>query len=733
MKILYKTKKYALMLTVALSAVITQSCTEDIDTSDRYTFTGKTIVSYLQDFPETYSEYSALLDSVNVSDFSQSKMSQLLSARGNYTCFAPTNEAIQKYLEHLKDSGIINKASWDADEFQQIDPETQTRALLESVRRTIVHNSIIDCGDNEEAYFTADISERAEQGQMLAKPNMNDRKLQCTRLQDGTYAINGCNISATNCDIYTINGRIHQVGKVIAPNEQNAADFFKKKVSDREYGFYTFAALVDACGLSDMLAMEEDDEYYRKIMTNALKELPIHPTEGLPGILPERRYYGYTIFAEPDSWWETELKIKEGSITELAPEELVAKVAEYVSSNGLALSSAQDNADYTDPNNTLNQFVTYHIIPGRIESSKLVIHFNEFGYHPEVKRKASSVAEFYTTAGKRRLIKTYEASTTYDGKSNIIYLNRFPKLKNLRGADQDYTETGCDAGKEGVEIMLSGNPDIYNAYLYRISDCLYFNDRIAEIMASERIRMDFSSMFPELLTNDIRANESKDANIRNRGIPVTSQYQYLENCEISDKSNFFYLTGRHAYWQNYQNDEFNVVGNYEVTIKLPPVPKDGIYELRIGIQANAARGMCQVYWGNDKENLPATDIPVDMRMAGQRWYITGGQMESILGWEDDVEGDDELNAENDKKLRQNMAMKAPNSYWVPGGNTTMRNLDNGKVIRRILVREDMKADETYYLRLKSVLDDDKTQLYLDFMEYCSKEVYDNPQTPEDIW
>ena len=45
----------------------------------------------------------------------------------------------------------------------------------------------------------------------------------------------------------------------------------------------------------------------------------------------------------------------------------------------------------------------------------------------------------------------------------------------------------------------------------------------------------------------------------------------------------------------------------------------------------------------------------------------------------------------------------------------------------------MSAAETYYLRVKSVLDSDRKEFYLDYLEYCAKEVYDNPETSEDIW
>lgn len=726
-------------ISVAAATVMAlfSSCTENIDDSDRYTFTGKTITGYLQDYPETYSEYSALLDSVKASEFSQSTMSQLLTARGNYTCFAPTNEAIQLFLDSLAKIQIISEPTWDAPEFMEVDPVTNTRKLLEDTRKTIVYNSLIDGGDDIEAYLTTDISERAEENQMLGLPNMSDRKLMCTVGNGTKYAINGSNISDTNCDIYAINGRIHQVDKVIAPNTQTAAEYFDEVIDKQKYGFYTFAALVDACGLSDVLQQSEDNTYYDLRMIGQLENLPTHPSEGVPGHLPERRYIGYTIFAEDDAWWEKALNLPEGTITELDPKELVERVADYVNTNNLALSTAHAGTDYTNEDNTLNQFVTYHILPGRLETSKLVIHFCELYYNMVDKVKGASVFDFYTTLGKRRLLKTYEASRTCDGKRNTIYLNRFPVLKNGRGKDQNYTEVSCDEDKKGIEIYTANNPEIYNAYLYRISDCLYYNDEQAGIMSSERVRIDFATMFPELMTNDVRCNENFDAVHRDVGIPVTSKYRYLENVDISDQSRFFYLTGRYSEtscWHNYQGDEFNIVGNYEVTFKVPPVPKDGLYEVRLGISTYPTRGMCQVYWGTDKSNLPATGLPIDMRMGGSVWYVKGGtNMESILGYEEDVEGDDELNAENDRKMRNNGAMKAPNSFYTYGSNVTMRNQNQGKYVRRIIVRENLKANEVYYLRLKSVLRDPDTQLYLDFLEYCPKEVYDNPIVPEDIW
>jgi len=45
----------------------------------------------------------------------------------------------------------------------------------------------------------------------------------------------------------------------------------------------------------------------------------------------------------------------------------------------------------------------------------------------------------------------------------------------------------------------------------------------------------------------------------------------------------------------------------------------------------------------------------------------------------------------------------------------------------------MYPGKTYYLKFKSVLDNEKLEFYMDYLELCAKEVYDNPNDPEDIW
>ena len=143
------------------------------------------------------------------------------------------------------------------------------------------------------------------------------------------------------------------------------------------------------------------------------------------------------------------------------------------------------------------------------------------------------------------------------------------------------------------------------------------------------------------------------------------------------------------------------------------------------------RGICQIYFGTERDNLVPTGIPVDMALGGTYRNLDGKIFPSIVGWEPDTE-DDDYNAELDKKMRNNGFMKGPEYIVeVPGTNETNRMQE--KSTRRIITRQMMRADATYYLRFKTVQDLHSKQLFIDYVEWCPKEVYDNPNTPEDIW
>ena len=717
-----------------VAAVMLSACTEEIDTSNRYTFIDETVLSYLEK-NEQFSEYVALLHQVPVSTVSESTVAQLLSARGNYTCFAPNNNAIQLYLDSLQRKGIITEASWDG---------FQSEATLDSIRKVIVYNSIINGGDIK-YYETSSFPLNGE----FDISNMNDRKLSSSRPDKSNTNVIVINevdtVSLVNRDIVAINGRVHEMLGVIAPSNDTMMDVLTQWSRDSRNTYSVMARLILACGLGDTLSAYRDEEWERLYTHKLVHDLPNHSSFGQAGSLPQHRYFGFTVFAEPDNLWEAALDNKP------AADITIDDVVQFLVGTGVFTEpGTTTDSDYENPNNILNQFVTYHILPERISRKKLVFHYNEYGYNYKTSKAYTiAISDFYTTMGKPRLLKVFESA-----ESNGIYLNRFPVLRNGRGRFSpeneninDYHESGdfkpirgkAMRANENIGVKVMDVSDGYetenvlNGIIYPISDFLVCTENVRTQMMGQRIRIDASTMFPEMMSNDLRAITTyyTEGAPNCRAFPVN--YNYLADVEMMEGTQFYYLPGLDCGWANMESDEYNVIGRYEITIKLPPVPKAGHYELRFGVATGSwVRGMCQVYWGKDKNNLPARGIPMDLRVGGQyRRLSSGVQQPSIVGWEADTD-DQEYNDEVEKKMRNIGFMKAPNSWCQSLGSTDpVRNREY--CTRRILVSEDMEPNTNYYIKFKSVLDDEKKEFFMDFIEYCAKEVYENPEEREDIW
>lgn len=69
----------------ALAALSSFSCNDDIPAESYYTFTGEMMSDFLKNNPN-FSHFSRIVERAGVMD--------LLSARGEYTLFPPTNKAI---------------------------------------------------------------------------------------------------------------------------------------------------------------------------------------------------------------------------------------------------------------------------------------------------------------------------------------------------------------------------------------------------------------------------------------------------------------------------------------------------------------------------------------------------------------------------------------------------------------------------------------------------------------
>ena len=80
-------KKVPIIIYVAL---LLFACTEEIDKSNRYTFTGETVADFMLNRSEKYSHMITLMKRAGI--FS------LMQTWGQYTLFLPDNESVEKFV-----------------------------------------------------------------------------------------------------------------------------------------------------------------------------------------------------------------------------------------------------------------------------------------------------------------------------------------------------------------------------------------------------------------------------------------------------------------------------------------------------------------------------------------------------------------------------------------------------------------------------------------------------------
>lgn len=687
-------------------------CKEKIDTSARYVFTTDCAMTYLEKH-ETYSEYVKLLRLVPISLRSKSTVGQLLAARGHYTVFAPTNKAVEDFLQKLSEEEpeLLSAPSWDAFYSDQ---------KRDSIRRVIVCNSIIDSGDNEQAYMINNFPQRT--GTEFPLNNMNDRKLSVRYKGVDTIFINNtCAISLVQRDIQVSNGIIHQMESVIAPKDVTASLYLQGMIEAQKEGYLVMAKAIQACGLMDTLSKIRDEVYEDLYLRGLIPEsvhlyIDGHFPSG-ENWTPRHRLYGFTVFAETDAFW------REQGLDPTAPSSvLLPQLVNWIERNHQYSDDDHFVTDdhYESETNLLYQWTTYHILPFRIPADRLVFHRNEFGYNASAPYRYSiPMYEIYTTMGKPRLLKIYESA-----ESNGIYLNRFPILDSSRGGVLH--EISCAADKEGCLVDRDPNHailnDIVNCCIYPIGAPLSYNDNVRDNLARQRLRFDGMTLFPEAMNNEIRLKLSADVKNQDVYIPVTKTYNYFENMQMNDQTTFIYLNAYGYQWCNLHSDEMKAKGRFEITFKLPPVPRRTTYELRYKVLPNGDRGIQQFYFGSDPNRMPAAGIPVD---------LTRGIGSMNVGYEPDGR-DEDYNIEVDKRLRNNGVMKGAKSVTADGSSSDIER-NRSTNLRYIIIRQTLEPDLTYYMRVKSVLDSEEKEFYMDYLEFCPKEVYDNPETPEDIW
>lgn len=696
-----------MMALAALGVASFTSCSEEIDDSNLYTFTGQTVIDYLR-------SDSTLSDIARISDIAG--MSDRLSAYGTYTCFAPTNEALKVYIDSLYD----DKKSTNHNGLDSC--EVGMNRLWKSEKCDSLCKDIIESHVTGQKKTTNDFLTGADITMMLGNTH-TPKRVNGEITMDGTTHFIKTDQEVENGIVQVIDRLFYRSTNYII-DEMDAMGC---------YGLWVEA--LRKTGIDKILQ--------ENIRTKGISWFNIEPENQYPyADYPTKCKVGFTIFAEPD-----EVLKKEG-INTFA--DLVARANQeyancknwysYVEDKGINVSTGND---YTNQWNALNMFIRYHILHYALSTDKLVYSYNEL--------KDIDVYEYVRTLLPGTMFKLTGIKDP-GGNVGEIRINRqlnTPTLTSDPG-NTNLNGTAYLAANQVIdEGILVGNSKINsrqasNGYVHPISGVLAYKETVPNKVLNERLRFEFMSLFDESMTNRYRGYTGADLKSffgrTDRNITaVRIPEGYFENMVIynGDASRVYYLTkdqanGYNGYdcWNDYQGDELYCKGAYDFAIKLPPVPKDGTYELRFGYVNNGKRTIVQFYLGHssDRSTMTPCDIPLDQNV---------NPTSTTVGWTNpNTDGDN--GAAVDKAMHNRGWMRGPNYFSnkkYGEGSTARFKSDGGQHhIRRVVTKQYFKQGEENWFRCKTAMPENtEAEFQLDYIELVPATVYNHSNLTEDIF
>ncbi len=644
-----RTLKAQALVLVALCSSISAltSCSDEPVGDNYYTFTGEMVSDYLDNRPDSYSEFTKILH--------RSGLYGMMATYGNYTCFAPTNQAVDNFLRSRGLSSVEELSKADCD--------------------TISWNHII-----QDAFFTTDLADGN-----IPVANMNDRYLTFSCDSD---AVNNGNVAyyvnmASKLiirDDSVENGVVHTLDHVIQPSNS-----YLPEMMESDPNLSIFMSALSITGLADTLYSYMDHSYSCGADSVNIG-VRFHRTGAdYTCKYPAIRCKRFTALVEPDSVYVA------NGIHNL--DELKA-YAKNVYDKTYPEDAGLYDDDWTNPKNPLRRFVSYHLLPYYAAINDFTISESGIDYKTTCAMpNLVDCTDWYTTLCPGTILKM-------SSPSEGLFANRkgVGKRFSVRGV-KVYTPTEMKAiyqsGLKGAEGTL--NQQALNGIYHYLDNMLVYDVTTRDVVFNDRIRWDIITMTPEFL------------NAGARGITdhVTG-FKQVEGWDFhSDEAPRLAVRER-GVWMATYSDAVDLIGQFDITFKLPPVPAN-TYEIRFAYGSGNDRGVVQVYFG-EKDNMQPMGLPIDFR-------IWGG--DPTIGWVADTD-DEEENRAIDKAMHNRGIMKDMDS-WNQGGSNNLR-ANNGK-FRKILTTQALNPEKEYYLRIKLVLENSEAELPINYFEFCPKSVY----------
>lgn len=662
------------LLTLTATTCFT-SCKDEMSDEFYYSFTGEMMSQYLT----SHDSLSTFAIVVN-----KSGLMEQLSAYGHYTCFAPTNDAMEAWMS--------SKGIKSVDDLSTADCDTIARTHLVNVMYTTFE--MIDG--------------------VLATQNMNRRPIELTHTNDeaGNSVVelnHTAHILFHHANDSVENGIVHQINGVL----ESSSSMLPRLIALNE-NVRIYSEALDATGISNIINERgyKDDEYTSTgLFYDYITGSNIHEA----ATPPDDKIYGWTAFVVPDA-----VLAEKYGVTDLKGlYDLACSIYDV-------MYPADKNAEghsfehLDDPVNPLYRFMAYHILDRNVQGYNLLTVRDDFG----VFTQKMNPTDWYRTLLPHTMMKVEHLTNTnwegvFDtaGEVGAYYINRrvdnyYEGYSGLRGSrvlkDVD----------EGYERNALGG-----IYFY-LDDIISFNEKVRDIVFNCRMRMDFSTIFPELMSNDMRMNgdRTKDDDNSTSAYDHTYKYGrnyyfpngYLEGVTVGGNGYFIYRRPRQGYW-SLHGDEFICQGNYDITFRIPPVPFEGDWQVRLGYAAMDIRGIAQIYF----DGVPQ-GIPLDM--------TRNLSHESILGsnWNSNYGGmNEDQKAEDRKTLKNKGFYRGANGGYRTGGSDQQPFSEIPQTLRIVLCTVHMTPGEDHYLRVRAVSSKqgNNNEVMLDYLELVPKSVY----------
>ena len=676
--------KYNIIGLLALAGLVAPTltaCSDEPDAENFYTFTGEMMSDYLKNRPE-YSEFTKILERANMMD--------LLSTYGKYTCFAPSNDAVQAYLQKLGLSDISQLTDADCDTISRIH---------------LVNNM----------YTTMEMT-----GDKLSTPNLMGRPITTSAGFDNDsnaviYINRLAHIYFDLKDDSVENGIMQPVDMVLEQSNDTGDVLLRENPNTSTY----YTALVVTGVINDVMKVD-DPEWDPK---SQAKYYYRSHTWSEVGWVPDTKNYGFTFFVVPDSILEAKYGIAKNDMRALY--DLACKLYDPVYPDDVS-AEGHKYENLTDSVNPLHRFVQYHIlnkkVGGAVDLTPMEVNIGVVKGAVGFDENLINPIDWHHTLLPHTLIKVEQLTMR-----SYVGAGKLRERYITRRYDKDYQIEGqhIDASVEAERPH-----DGLNAHYFYVDDVVAFTKDVQEKVQNMRIRMDFSTVFPEVICNGLRYegdmtqddsnsvpdDSSKPKNGKNYYFPLG----YLDGVTFNTSCHFVLRRPHMNFW-SWQGDEWNIFGDYDLTFRLPPVPYTGDWQVRLGFCAIETRGVMQVYF----DGVPQ-GIPLDMTKYLDSDLYIGDRFEFDETCAKYDAMSDEDKAEEQKVLKNLGAYRAPRSIFHFDYSNKNYFVGNNRTYRRILCQARIDATKEHFIRFRVASDGkqgNNNEFMLDYLELVPKSVY----------